>query len=132
MGRFATGTSCLALVWVIGRSRVPRPPLRISPFIRHTGSAVRRATSASASASGHPDRWVGRASGALASLDGQPGRGPGCNPPPIQRPYTPAAVSLLELPPRHSGPAHPLAKRPSLAREPVSFHHHPSPPRPCP
>src|SRR3977135_2985089 len=106
MGRFATGTSCLALVWVIGRSRVPRPPLRISPFIRHTGSAVRRATSAS----GHPDRWVGRASGALASLHGQPGRGPDYNPPPIQRPYTPALVSLLELPPRHLGPAHPPAK----------------------
>ena len=29
---FATGTSCLALVWVIGRRRVPLPPERTSPF----------------------------------------------------------------------------------------------------
>jgi hypothetical protein len=34
MGLFAIGTSCLALVCVIGRSRVPAPPARISPFIR--------------------------------------------------------------------------------------------------
>src|SRR5690242_35518 len=33
MGLFATGTSCLALVWVIGRSRVPAPPARVSPFM---------------------------------------------------------------------------------------------------
>src|SRR5579859_1239536 len=32
MGLLATGTSCLALVWVIGRSRVPAPPARISAF----------------------------------------------------------------------------------------------------
>ena len=32
MGLFATGTSCLALVWVIGRRRVPAPPERMSPF----------------------------------------------------------------------------------------------------
>src|SRR3954453_19125934 len=32
-GRLATGTSCLALVWVIGARRVPLPPLRISPLI---------------------------------------------------------------------------------------------------
>src|ERR1700730_10544701 len=31
-GLLATGTSCLALVCVIGRRRVPRPPERISPF----------------------------------------------------------------------------------------------------
>ena len=30
----ATGTSCLARVWVIGRRRVPAPPARISAFIR--------------------------------------------------------------------------------------------------
>jgi hypothetical protein len=29
---FATGTSCLAEVWVIGRRRVPAPPERISPL----------------------------------------------------------------------------------------------------
>src|SRR6202162_3958261 len=34
MGLLAMGTSCLALVWVMGRSRVPRPPLRMSAFIR--------------------------------------------------------------------------------------------------
>src|SRR5665811_1309156 len=33
MGLLAIGTSCLALVWVIGRSRVPAPPARIKPFI---------------------------------------------------------------------------------------------------
>src|SRR4030095_12552608 len=33
MGLLATGTSCLADVKVMGRSRVPRPPERISPFI---------------------------------------------------------------------------------------------------
>src|SRR3990172_12819103 len=27
------GTSCLALVWVMGRKRVPQPPLRIKAFI---------------------------------------------------------------------------------------------------
>src|SRR6478752_4763039 len=32
MGLFAMGTSCLALVWVIGRSRVPEPPERMRPF----------------------------------------------------------------------------------------------------
>src|SRR3954451_7086209 len=32
-GRLATGTSCLALECVIGRRRVPLPPLRISPLI---------------------------------------------------------------------------------------------------
>src|SRR3954464_5499164 len=31
-GLLATGTSCLALVWVIGRRRVPLPPERIRPF----------------------------------------------------------------------------------------------------
>ena len=30
----ATGTSCLARVWVIGRRRVPAPPARINAFIR--------------------------------------------------------------------------------------------------
>src|SRR3954447_24779550 len=34
MGLFAIGTSCFALVCVIGRSRVPAPPARIKPFIR--------------------------------------------------------------------------------------------------
>ena len=33
MGLFATGTSCLALVWVMGRSRVPAPPDVIRPFM---------------------------------------------------------------------------------------------------
>src|SRR5262249_12340338 len=33
MGLLATGTSCLAEVYVIGRSRGPRPPERISPRI---------------------------------------------------------------------------------------------------
>src|SRR5204862_1979324 len=37
-GLFATGTSCLALVCVIGRSRVPRPPERISPLSGPMGS----------------------------------------------------------------------------------------------
>src|SRR3954447_12791687 len=37
-GRLATGTSCLALVWVIGRRRVPRPPERIRPFRRSMGA----------------------------------------------------------------------------------------------
>jgi hypothetical protein len=32
MGQLATGTSCLALVCVISRSRVPVPPLRISAY----------------------------------------------------------------------------------------------------
>src|SRR5215212_3132424 len=32
MGLLATGTSCLALVWVIGRRRVPAPPERMRPF----------------------------------------------------------------------------------------------------
>src|SRR5687768_3243031 len=32
MGLLATGTSCLALVWVMGRRRVPAPPARISAF----------------------------------------------------------------------------------------------------
>src|SRR4051812_45984405 len=32
MGVLATGTSCFALVWVIGRSRVPLPPARMTPF----------------------------------------------------------------------------------------------------
>src|SRR6266542_3748007 len=50
MGLLATGTSCLAEVNVMGRSRVPRPPERINPFIsrpiiavlglRPTGSAL--------------------------------------------------------------------------------------------
>src|SRR3954451_19214078 len=31
-GLLATGTSCLADVYVIGRSRVPRPPDRINPL----------------------------------------------------------------------------------------------------
>jgi hypothetical protein len=31
-GLLATGTSCLALVYVIGRRRVPRPPERIRPL----------------------------------------------------------------------------------------------------
>ena len=33
-GLLATGTSCLAEVWVSGRSRVPLPPERINPFIQ--------------------------------------------------------------------------------------------------
>ena len=33
-GRFATGTSCFAEVWVIGRSRVPAPPASTSAFTR--------------------------------------------------------------------------------------------------
>src|SRR5919108_2741908 len=32
MGLLATGTSCLALVWVMGRSLVPAPPARMSAF----------------------------------------------------------------------------------------------------
>ena len=38
----ATGTSCLALVWVIGRRRVPAPPARMRPF---TAVVVPRPTS---------------------------------------------------------------------------------------
>ena len=34
IGLLAMGTSCLALVCVIGRRRVPAPPARMSPFIR--------------------------------------------------------------------------------------------------
>ena len=33
IGLFAIGTSCLALVCVIGRRRVPAPPARIKPFM---------------------------------------------------------------------------------------------------
>src|SRR5436309_1785044 len=41
IGLLATGTSCLALVWVIGRSRVPRPPASTSAFIdRASGSWI--------------------------------------------------------------------------------------------
>src|SRR5437870_13450870 len=40
MGLFATGTSCLALVWVIGRSRVPAPPARMSAFNACSTSAL--------------------------------------------------------------------------------------------
>src|SRR3954447_11364176 len=42
MGLLATGTSCLALVWVMGRRRVPAPPLRMRPFT--CGSARSRRT----------------------------------------------------------------------------------------
>src|SRR5262249_12111708 len=34
MGLLATGTSCLALVCVMGRRRVPLPPARTSAFMR--------------------------------------------------------------------------------------------------
>src|SRR5437762_836388 len=40
MGLLATGTSCFALVWVIGRSRVPAPPERIRPFMRRASYPV--------------------------------------------------------------------------------------------
>src|SRR5206468_11033458 len=40
MGLLATGTSCLADVKVMGRSRVPRPPERINPFISRPIIAV--------------------------------------------------------------------------------------------
>src|SRR6185312_17441850 len=36
----ATGTSCLALVCVIGRRRVPLPPERISPFRGSIGASL--------------------------------------------------------------------------------------------
>src|SRR5436305_12679772 len=34
MGLLATGTSCLALVWVMGRNRVPAPPQSTSAFTK--------------------------------------------------------------------------------------------------
>src|SRR5215218_10566777 len=37
-GLLATGTSCLALVCVIGRRRVPRPPERMRPLRRSIGA----------------------------------------------------------------------------------------------
>src|SRR5437870_12070888 len=40
MGLFATGTSCLALVWVIGRNRVPAPPARMSAFNARSTSVL--------------------------------------------------------------------------------------------
>src|SRR4030095_13019184 len=40
MGLLAIGTSCLAEVYVMGRSRVPRPPERINPFISQPIIAV--------------------------------------------------------------------------------------------
>src|ERR1700722_11174587 len=40
IGLFAIGTSCFALVWVMGRSRVPAPPARIKPFIRGENSTA--------------------------------------------------------------------------------------------
>src|SRR5687768_6870096 len=46
MGLLATGTSCLALVWVIGRSRVPAPPARMRPFIGPFGCVSRAPTGA--------------------------------------------------------------------------------------
>lgn len=33
MGLLAMGTSCFALVWVMGRSRVPFPPARMSALM---------------------------------------------------------------------------------------------------
>src|SRR5829696_6770430 len=36
MGLLATGTSCLALVWVMGRNRVPAPPQGTRAFTRGT------------------------------------------------------------------------------------------------
>src|SRR5579875_4131979 len=42
MGLLATGTSCLARVWVIGRSLVPAPPARIRAFTGPRVPAGRR------------------------------------------------------------------------------------------
>src|SRR5262245_64928134 len=36
IGLLAIGTSCFALVWVMGRSRVPVPPARMRPFTSRT------------------------------------------------------------------------------------------------
>src|SRR5712671_5376519 len=58
MGLFATGTSCFALVWVMGRRRVPLPPLRMSAF----SAAAPRAPGAVRRAARAPDSFR-RASG---------------------------------------------------------------------
>src|ERR687898_3530234 len=36
IGLLAMGTSCFALVWVMGRSRLPVPPARMRPFTGQT------------------------------------------------------------------------------------------------
>src|SRR5215211_4390589 len=57
MGLLATGTSCFALVWVIGRSRVPAPPARMRPFMAAPMVLVRpRAPAARTSANRRPLR----------------------------------------------------------------------------
>src|SRR5947199_10860383 len=79
IGLLAIGTSCLALVWVIGRSRVPAPPARIKPFIRgeiSTGSVSEAGRAGGCGARGPSSLGLERAMRCTLRIDQDCARGP--------------------------------------------------------